>query len=254
MQSKGHKEIGTVDSARTAELRALLGMSEDIVWFEWTDSTNDRIKCLIKESLESERFIRVANAQTHGHGTRDRVWLNETESLLLSVGIPASEHTQGITLAMGMGIRDVLQEAGQNLWLKWPNDLWTQQSKAGGILCETLAHQGHSWLIVGVGINLKCADETHGNVHVDLSKERLCANIVRRICQEAEHFSTQRLKWISEHWKSVDWIGKKRLSFTTPSGETLVGFSAGVDEEGCFVLRDAQGEHHFPSGSIRISE
>ena len=43
----------------------------------------------------------------------------------------------------------------QGLGLKWPNDLWLDQAKLGGILVETAALEGQRYVVVGVGINIR---------------------------------------------------------------------------------------------------
>lgn len=102
----------------------------------------------------------VAERQTAGRGRLGRQWLGEPgASLTFSLGLPlAPPDWSGLSLAVGVAVAEALHPAVQ---LKWPNDLWVQDRKLGGILIETAAPPdgGPSrFTIVGVGLNLAPRD------------------------------------------------------------------------------------------------
>ena len=61
-----------------------------------------------------------------------------------------------LSMAMALGAYDWFREkAGEEACIKWPNDLYWRDRKAGGILIENLWTAGHwQFAIVGMGINL----------------------------------------------------------------------------------------------------
>lgn len=102
----------------------------------------------------------VAERQTAGRGRLGRQWLGEPgSSLTFSLGLPlAPPDWSGLSLAVGVAVAEALHPAVQ---LKWPNDLWVQDRKLGGILIETAAppEGGPSrFTIVGIGLNLAPRD------------------------------------------------------------------------------------------------
>ena len=79
---------------------------------------------------------------------------------MFSLGLPlAPADWSGLSLAVGVSLAESLHPAVQ---LKWPNDLWLQDRKLGGILIETASFgqsgQEQRYAVVGVGINLAARD------------------------------------------------------------------------------------------------
>jgi BirA family transcriptional regulator, biotin operon repressor / biotin---[acetyl-CoA-carboxylase] ligase len=95
--------------------------------------------------------------QTAGRGQFDRAWQSPpgvlTASIILDDLIPAKQ--VGFSLVAGLSLiyslEDLLPTLESQLQLKWPNDLWYQQRKLAGILCEAKGTR----LIVGIGCNLQ---------------------------------------------------------------------------------------------------
>ena len=99
-----------------------------------------------------------ADRQTAGRGRLGRAWQSDGAALTFSVALPlpAELDLSGLSLAIGCTVADVLDPAGGRLQLKWPNDLFLDGAKLGGILIETvpLAHERRG-VVIGIGINVK---------------------------------------------------------------------------------------------------
>ena len=67
-----------------------------------------------------------------------------------------------ITLAIVQAIDQITQcEAGDFARIKWPNDIYINSTKVGGVLCQTVYKgQGEFQLIAGVGLNIDNAKPT----------------------------------------------------------------------------------------------
>ncbi len=63
-----------------------------------------------------------------------------------------------IPLAAAVAVAQYLNDSwpGANVRIKWPNDLWINGKKAGGILCEGVGNSGGSFIVIGIGLN--CVD------------------------------------------------------------------------------------------------
>ncbi|MCK7493397.1 MAG: hypothetical protein MZW92_19855 [Comamonadaceae bacterium] len=81
------------------------------------------------------------------------------QSLTFSLALPlAPADWSGLSLAVGVSLADSLHP---QVRLKWPNDLWLDQRKLGGILVETASHgdgQLQRTVVIGVGINIARPD------------------------------------------------------------------------------------------------
>ena len=102
----------------------------------------------------------VAEHQTQGRGRMGRSWQSgPSGSLTFSLGMPLELNDwSGLSLAVGAAIADALdpQAAGTapRLHIKWPNDLWLDGRKLGGILIETVAVGAQRMVVIGVGLNV----------------------------------------------------------------------------------------------------
>lgn len=100
-----------------------------------------------------------AARQTAGRGRLGRSWQSDDAALTFSVALPlpAALDLSGLSLAVGCTVADVLDPAGGRIRLKWPNDLFLDDAKLGGILIETVPLPGGSarGVVVGIGLNLQ---------------------------------------------------------------------------------------------------
>ena len=104
----------------------------------------------------TEPVLLVAERQTAGRGRLGRGWDSQAgESLTFSLGLPlAPANWSGLSLAVGVAVADALHPG---IRLKWPNDLWLQDRKLGGILIETASFGeagGSRYAVVGIGLNI----------------------------------------------------------------------------------------------------
>lgn len=108
----------------------------------------------------------IADEQTAGRGRREiggdrRTWFspkgqNIYMSVLLRPHASAAE-VSGVTLAVGAHVCTALYEQSglEELWLKWPNDIWHGARKVAGILTEARTGvAGVEAVVVGIGINV----------------------------------------------------------------------------------------------------
>src|SRR5690606_2530374 len=118
----------------------------------------------------------IAERQTAGRGRQGRPWQAQAgDSLTFSLGLPlqldavpgggsALSLAVGLALAEGLdaGLRRLADASDDDtplVHLKWPNDLWWQGRKLGGILIEATTSPGLPahlrWVVIGVGLNLR---------------------------------------------------------------------------------------------------
>ena len=102
----------------------------------------------------------VTEHQTHGHGRRGRRWSAEPNSALLtSIGITLAHnfsHLSHLSLMVATFLTDAINRTTlqHSIGIKWPNDLYLNQKKLGGILIDaTPCDEGH-YIVIGIGMNL----------------------------------------------------------------------------------------------------
>lgn len=120
------------------------------------DSTSSELMRRARDGL-LEPVLLVAEEQTAGRGRMGKGWHSRAgQSLTFSLALPlAPADWSGLSLAVGVSLAESLHP---DVRLKWPNDLWLQERKLGGILVETAGSgEGASaprTVVVGVGLNM----------------------------------------------------------------------------------------------------
>jgi BirA family biotin operon repressor/biotin-[acetyl-CoA-carboxylase] ligase len=103
-----------------------------------------------------------ASRQTAGRGRLGRAWLTDQAgddaalTFTIAVTLPTELDLSGLSLAVGCTVADVLDASGERIRLKWPNDLFLDGAKLGGILIETVPlPEQQRGVVIGVGLNLQ---------------------------------------------------------------------------------------------------
>jgi BirA family biotin operon repressor/biotin-[acetyl-CoA-carboxylase] ligase len=124
------------------------------------DSTNNYAMRQIQAGLATHGATWFALEQTAGKGQRGKSWLTTPNQniMLSSVITPGLLPTRQFWLSatVALACYDFYKKyAGDETAIKWPNDVYWRDRKAGGILIENV-FRGTDWLyaVVGIGINV----------------------------------------------------------------------------------------------------
>ena len=128
---------------------------------QWVESTNNYAIGLVYEGMAQSGTAVFAHHQTKGKGQRAKEWhgaagKNIALSIVLQTVPLMLSQSFLLSMAMAIGVRNFFSNyADDQVKIKWPNDLFWRDRKAGGILIENLL-RGLDWkaAIVGIGINV----------------------------------------------------------------------------------------------------
>ncbi len=129
------------------------------------DSSNNEIKRLYHNKLETNGLVVWAKNQTDGRGQGGKKWLSQanknlTFSIFLSFSSLSFSSHFSLNLITSLSVKEVLLCHGINeLSIKWPNDILSANKKISGILIENL-YKGEKLIgsIIGIGINVNQVD------------------------------------------------------------------------------------------------
>jgi BirA family biotin operon repressor/biotin-[acetyl-CoA-carboxylase] ligase len=148
----------SIDAERLRALCQGQGFWQELQVLETATSTNDRLKELACSGAPEGTAL-IAEEQCSGRGRFGRSWHSPRGGAWFSVLLrPRIELAQSgcIAITLAVGLAGGLRQAYRlPVGVKWPNDLWLNQQKLGGILIE-LASRGDKieWMIAGIGINV----------------------------------------------------------------------------------------------------
>ena len=126
-----------------------------------TDSTNNYAMAKVHAGLANHGTAYFSSIQTAGKGQRGKEWKTSTdENIALSIVLIVTKLNAAqqflLSVAVALGSFDFFSKyAGDELSIKWPNDIFWRDRKAAGILIENV-FQGNEWKfsVAGIGVNV----------------------------------------------------------------------------------------------------
>ena len=247
-------------AAITALSRA--GVAVEVV--AQTGSTNADL--LARASTLAAPLLLIAEHQSAGRGRAGRSWLSSPEgSLTFSLAWRFDGGPQallGLPLAVGVALADTLGTLGQQVQLKWPNDVLKDGDKLAGILIETQsAPDGGTWCVIGIGLNLLMPDEMEAQLGrsaagmpwlAQMDRDALMAALLDGLADCLREFTARGFAAFSARWNL-------RHAW---QGETVVlldggvvrheGRAAGVDDSGRLLLDTDEGRITVMAGDVSL--
>ena len=133
----------------------------DFITFPELESTNNYVATLVRLQKINKITIVSADYQTEGRGQRASKWQSPmAQNALFSIYAPwkglriADQFL--VSMMVALSIVEVLYSALlQDVQIKWPNDIYVDKKKIGGILIESDVSGEHvNASIIGIGLNV----------------------------------------------------------------------------------------------------
>jgi BirA family transcriptional regulator, biotin operon repressor / biotin---[acetyl-CoA-carboxylase] ligase len=238
------------------------------------DSTNSRLLGLPSPPA-GQADVCMSELQHSGRGRRGRRWIAPFgDSLAMSLGWAWRDATRvdpTLSLAVGVAIVRALARAGaRGICLKWPNDVWFNDRKIGGVLLELKADtSGSAHVVIGVGLNVSLsvaarreieeagvsaaavADACSGAV----SRNGLAGALLDELLSMLEQFEREGFAPFRDSWLGLDAL-HGRSAQVLAGDRAISGTVRGVDADGALLLESAGVMQRFISGevSLRLTE
>jgi BirA family biotin operon repressor/biotin-[acetyl-CoA-carboxylase] ligase len=245
-----------------------------------TKSTNDDLLARWRAGELIDPVARIAHNQTAGKGRAGRAWLaNPEDSLCFSFAFPFKRtpaQLSGLSLLVGLAVVDgiakacnlsevELQKAG--LRLKWPNDLLLNNAKLAGILIEGGQSKAGdpTWMIIGIGINLRNAEVIEASLDTGLKvgalaqltkilpdTEYLWLKLIASLEHSLTEFDVHGFKPCQERWMNWDAYRDQAVSISGAGKDPVYGIAKGVDETGALLLQQENKTIAILAGDVSL--
>lgn len=221
--------------------------AQDIELFclEEVDSTNT----FLKKRAAEHKMLAVALRQTAGRGRLGRAWSSEGENVYASFYYPAQQQEMGaVTLCVALAVSDAIRELGIETQIKWPNDIYANDRKLCGILCEGIYEGAHLLgIVIGIGVNVnqeqfdaEIAERAISIRNILGRKQRLeevVFGLKRHLDARLARFFAQGFPPLREEYQARSYLQGKEVC----AGEAE-GLCIGVSQEGDLLLQTEDGE------------
>lgn len=171
----------------------------EIDYFECLESTQKYLAGAIRDGKYSSNVAIVARKQQAGIGSRNNSWESKEGDLTFSFAInkedlPSDLPISSASIYFAFLMKETLLKFNQKCWVKWPNDLYTQKRKCGGVITQAIKN----FYVVGMGINLAKRERDFGYCGANLGAGELLHSyfmLLKKAPLWQEVFSKYRLEF-----------------------------------------------------------
>jgi BirA family transcriptional regulator, biotin operon repressor / biotin---[acetyl-CoA-carboxylase] ligase len=196
----------------------------------------------------------LADHQSSGRGRGGKSWSSAPGSGIWLTLIERPADISGLdvlSLRVGLRAAGALDRfAPEPIRLKWPNDLYLEAGKLGGILVEARwREQSVEWLAIGVGINVRRPANVENASSLEVGAERLdvLAELVPALRSAAA--GTGPLDGAE-----LDEFNARDMARGRTCTEPALGRVAGITPKGELLIALADSVAPFRSGSLVLEE
>ena len=234
------------------------------VILEQVDSTNNYAMAKVHAGMAKHGHAWFSDHQTAGKGQRGKVWVTGVgQNIALSITLNPKKldirYPFQLTMITALAGYDLFSRyAGDETTIKWPNDIYWRDRKAGGILIEN-KYSGNlwKWAVVGIGLNINETEfgEGAGNA-VSLMQATgkmydpaiLAAELYELIMKRGNELLTKSCETMLEEYNHHLYKMKQSVKLKKDNivFETLI---RGVSPQGQLVTMDAI-ERQFDFGEV----
>jgi BirA family biotin operon repressor/biotin-[acetyl-CoA-carboxylase] ligase len=248
-----------------SRIQKLLSVEPKVDVFEKVSSTNDYLKGI---AHATSPHVCLAEHQLNGRGRLGRSWESPFgRNIYCSLSYVFQKdfsEMSGLSLAVGVLTAKAIENISSQFQpsLKWPNDIYIQGKKAGGILIDLQAEaNGVCKAIIGIGLNVNMEGLSLKGIRgwtslAEVSDQVLDRNdivgkLLNSLIQGLETFLTEGLGPFLSDWKRLDYLNNKKISLSE-GNVNYSGIVKGITPEGYLCLELPAGLRTFSYGDTHL--
>ncbi len=230
------------------------------------DSTNEEGKRKIIAG-ETGDFLLVAKEQSNGKGRKGREFFSPKDTGIymtyVHVGNENINEMLKITCATAVIVRDSIASIYNiDCSIKWVNDLYLNNRKVCGILCECILptkEREEYGFVVGIGINISTNEfpddiaDKAGSICIN-DDSNMKDKLIDSICKGLKEFfdMPEQFEFIEEYKKHSMCINKE-VELIDALGEQRKAYVCDISNEGHLIVKNPDGrEEEISTGEISL--
>ncbi len=243
-------------------------ISTDFQYFESLESTN--LYCMSEADNLASGTVVVADSQSAGRGRHGRTWLSPAGVNLYTSIIfkrPVIEkNVLLLTQIASLSVWNRISALGvQNAWIKWPNDVYVEDRKVAGMLCEckTLGNDTEAF-VIGIGVNLnmdrtavQSIDQPATSIFLEtrnlVDRDDFLLSVADRFTRYYDEYQISGHDRIHQLWRSASGLIDRAVVISLDNGNTIRGTVIDFLKDGAISIRTETGERRkFISGDVSL--
>ena len=231
---------------------------KQVEYYQRLESTNVEAWDLIKSGDAENGMIIITDNQIKGKGRNGNSWFMAPSkglamSIILNQKLTIGE-AELIPIAVGVAIAKAIENRGAKPQLKWPNDIFIDGRKCGGVLCESKISSNliHS-MVIGIGLNINETETDFPELIRDRATSLSIAtghsNQRELVCAIITTFFERAMKDLKANikiWENYCSHMDDLVAFRYNNAEQK-GIFKGIDQHGHAMIDIENKVHVFPS-------
>ena len=246
------------------EILNFLAKKTDMKWnlsiFDEIDSTNT---FLLKHSKPDEYSICLAEGQSKGRGRYQKKWQSpKYKNIYMSLGFSTEKMIKdfsSFSLVSALAVSDSLKNQNVKTEIKWPNDIFCNSKKIGGILVETTNKNKKNIIVVGIGLNVFMVNNS--NIDREWSslfleykdknfdRNKIISEILINLIHSKEIFEKKGFSFYLKKFNSLNFLKEKRIYL---DNDKKIGIAKLINADGSLNVEYEDGGKKINSGEVSI--
>ncbi len=238
---------------------------KDISWelsiFEEIGSTNDY---LLENSKKNKISICLTESQTKGRGRNSKEWQSpKYENIYMSISFSTNQDLKffsSFSLVTALSVQKALTKHKFDTKIKWPNDIYINSKKVGGILIETLSKDKNNIVVVGIGLNVFMKSNSKidrewtslilENESMSIDRNKIISDIANELLVDKKTFEERGFGVFSNEFNELNILKNKKVSLSNSQYDDVVALD--VNEDGSLNVKTKSEIKKIFSGEVSI--
>ncbi|PPR46542.1 MAG: Bifunctional ligase/repressor BirA [Alphaproteobacteria bacterium MarineAlpha5_Bin9] len=226
------------------------------------DSTMEEAKKYI--DLGHSNIIILANEQKKGYGRRGNYWVSEPGNVFCTISfknILSRKDIFKFSVLTSVSIKQSLEYLNiNNIFFKWPNDIYCNNKKISGIIQETYINKNSKDIIsIGLGINFLSSPklQSYKTTYVlqynsKISRDKFFEIFINFFFKSYNDYVYRNNDKFFEIYKKNQMFVNTNIKIINEKKQIIEGRFLGINEDGSLNLKTQNNQIKIFSGNIVI--
>jgi len=243
-----------------------LKKNSDFEWhlslFEELNSTNDY---LIEIANPNEYCLCVAESQTKGRGRNLKRWQSPNNvNIYMSLSFSTNQELKNFSsfsLVSALAVHNVLLKQNIFTEIKWPNDIYLNKKKIGGILIESFAKGRENLIVVGIGLNVFMENNTEIErdwtslklefENIEIDRNEIISEIANEVLMLKSNFEKKGFNGFVKDFNKLNFLKDKKVFLSNSIYKE--GTALDINSDGSLNIRIDNQTKKISSGEVSIN-
>tara|TARA_A200000113_G_scaffold107149_1_gene96275 strand:- start:488 stop:1276 length:789 start_codon:yes stop_codon:yes gene_type:complete len=243
-----------------------LKKNSDLEWnlslYKELNSTNDY---LIEFANPNEYCLCVAESQTKGRGRNLKRWQSpKYENIYMSLSFSTKDELKNFSsfsLVSALAVHNVLMRQNIFTEIKWPNDIYLNKNKIGGILIETFAKGGENLIVVGIGLNVFMENNIEIErdwtslklefENIEIDRNKIISEIANEVLLLKSNFEKKGFCGFVKNFNKLNFLKDKKVFLSNSINKE--GTALDINSDGSLNVRIGNQTKKISSGEVSIN-